>query len=91
MITDIRTHMGKLAVTAARRDPHQDLPPHLLCRATGRTRPRAWRGGRGHWSVIPTGDTTLLDGDRLTVIGQAEGISALRERYGVAVPGPVSK
>lgn len=34
--------------------------------------------------VIPQGDTVLLDGDRLTVIGRPEGISALRERYGVA-------
>ena len=38
--------------------------------------------------IIPRGDTALLDGDRLTVIGQPEGISALRERYGVAVLGP---
>ena len=37
---------------------------------------------RGDESVIPSGDTTLLDGDRLRVIGRAEGISALRERYG---------
>ena len=43
---------------------------------------------RGDESVIPRGDTALLDGDRLTVIGQPEGISALRERYGVPVPGP---
>ena len=43
---------------------------------------------RGDKSVIPRGDTVLLDGDRLTVIGQPEGISALRERYGVPVPGP---
>ena len=34
--------------------------------------------------VIPKGDTTLLAGDRLTVIGRPEGISALRDRYGVA-------
>ncbi len=35
--------------------------------------------------VIPKGDTSLLAGDRLTVIGRPEGISALRDRYGVAV------
>jgi amino acid transporter/mannitol/fructose-specific phosphotransferase system IIA component (Ntr-type) len=34
--------------------------------------------------VIPRGDTSLLDGDRLTVIGRPEGISALRDRYGGA-------
>lgn len=33
--------------------------------------------------IVPRGDTALLDGDRVTVIGQAEGIRALRERYGV--------
>lgn len=38
---------------------------------------------RGDELVIPQGDTRLLSGDRLTVIGRAEGISALRERYGV--------
>ena len=43
---------------------------------------------RGERSVIPSGDTTLLDGDRLTVIGGAKGISALRKHFGVAVPGP---
>ena len=43
---------------------------------------------RGDESVIPTGDTVLLDGDRLTVIGEAEAINALRELYRVAVPGP---
>jgi len=36
--------------------------------------------------VFPRGDTKLLDGDRLTVIGRPQGINALRERYGVAVP-----
>ena len=41
---------------------------------------------RGDELVIPSGDRTLLDGDRLTVIGRAEGISALRKRYGVAAP-----
>ena len=40
---------------------------------------------RGDDMVIPRGDTTLLDGDRLTVIGRPEGISDLRERYGVTV------
>lgn len=34
--------------------------------------------------IIPKGDTTLFDGDRLTVIGRPEGISALRETYGIA-------
>ena len=34
--------------------------------------------------VIPRGDTTLLDGDRLTVIGRPEGVSALHDRYGGA-------
>ena len=43
---------------------------------------------RGDDSLIPRGDTTLLDGDRLTVIGRAEGISALRERYGITLPVP---
>jgi len=37
---------------------------------------------RGDELVIPQGDTTLLDGDRLTVIGRLEGISVLRRRYG---------
>ena len=32
--------------------------------------------------VIPRGDTALLDGDRITVIGRPEGISTLRDRYG---------
>ncbi|MCH7531122.1 MAG: amino acid permease [Gemmatimonadetes bacterium] len=41
---------------------------------------------RGDELVIPRGDTALLDGDRLTVIGRPEGITALRERYGVAAP-----
>jgi len=39
---------------------------------------------RGDELVIPSGDTALLDGDRLTVIGRPEGISVLRDRYGVA-------
>jgi len=38
---------------------------------------------RGDELIVPRGDTALLDGDRVTVIGQADGISALRERYGV--------
>ena len=46
---------------------------------------------RGDDSLIPRGDTTLLDGDRLTVIGRAEGISALRERYGMALPVPAER
>ena len=41
---------------------------------------------RGDELIIPRGDTALADGDRLTVIGRSEGISALRERFGVAVP-----
>ncbi|TFG65588.1 MAG: amino acid permease [Gemmatimonadales bacterium] len=36
---------------------------------------------RGDEMIIPKGDTTLVDGDRLTVIGRPEGISTLRERY----------
>ena len=39
---------------------------------------------RGEELIVPRGDTALLDGDRVTVIGQAEGIRALRERYGLA-------
>jgi APA family basic amino acid/polyamine antiporter len=39
---------------------------------------------RGDELVIPRGDTMLLNGDRLTVIGRPEGVSALRDRYGVA-------
>jgi amino acid transporter/mannitol/fructose-specific phosphotransferase system IIA component (Ntr-type) len=38
---------------------------------------------RGDELIIPKGDTALVDGDRLTVIGRSEGISALRARYGV--------
>ncbi len=41
---------------------------------------------RGDELVIPKGGTVLLDGDRLTVIGRPEGISALREQYGVTTP-----
>jgi len=41
---------------------------------------------RENQMVIPAGDTELIDGDRLTVIGRPEGISALRKRYGVAAP-----
>jgi basic amino acid/polyamine antiporter, APA family len=33
--------------------------------------------------VIPKGDTQLLNEDRLTVLGRPEGISALRNRYGL--------
>ena len=43
---------------------------------------------RGDELVIPSGDTALLDGDRLTVIGRPEGISALRDRYDVAARSP---
>jgi len=32
--------------------------------------------------IIPAGDTALVDGDRLTVIGRPDGISELRKRYG---------
>ena len=32
--------------------------------------------------VIPKGDTELLEGDRLTVIGRPAGIITLRKRYG---------
>jgi NhaP-type Na+/H+ and K+/H+ antiporter len=34
--------------------------------------------------IIPRGDTELLDGDRLTLIGGVEGIDQLRELYGVS-------
>jgi mannitol/fructose-specific phosphotransferase system IIA component (Ntr-type) len=33
--------------------------------------------------IIPRGDTELIEGDRLTLIGRAEGIDQLRELYGV--------
>lgn len=33
-------------------------------------------------SFVPTGETVLRIDDRLTFIGQADGVSALRERYG---------
>jgi amino acid transporter/mannitol/fructose-specific phosphotransferase system IIA component (Ntr-type) len=35
--------------------------------------------------IIPKGDTVLLAGDRLTVLGKAEGILELRKRFGGAV------
>ncbi len=38
---------------------------------------------RGDETIIPKGGTKLLDGDRLTVLGRPEGISALRDQYGV--------
>jgi mannitol/fructose-specific phosphotransferase system IIA component (Ntr-type) len=41
---------------------------------------------RGDEMVIPKGGTTLLDGDRLTVLGRPEGIRALRDQYGLAKP-----
>jgi len=37
--------------------------------------------------VIPSGATTLLEGDRLTVIGRPEGIAELRAAYGEPVSG----
>ena len=40
---------------------------------------------RGGELVIPKGETTLLDGDRLTVIGRPGGISALREHHGLTL------
>ncbi len=33
--------------------------------------------------IIPRGDTELVEGDRLTLIGKAEGIDQLRELYGI--------
>jgi len=33
--------------------------------------------------IIPRGDTELVEGDRLTLIGRAEGIDQLRELYGI--------
>jgi amino acid transporter/mannitol/fructose-specific phosphotransferase system IIA component (Ntr-type) len=41
---------------------------------------------RGDELVIPTGDTSLEDGDRLTVLGRPEGIGVLRRRYVPATP-----
>ena len=41
---------------------------------------------RGDEMIIPKGDTALVEGDRLTVIGRSEGIQGLRERYGGAKP-----
>jgi APA family basic amino acid/polyamine antiporter len=37
-------------------------------------------------SIVPDGDTALCDGDRLTIIGNANGIRQLYERY-IARPG----
>jgi mannitol/fructose-specific phosphotransferase system IIA component (Ntr-type) len=37
---------------------------------------------RGDELVIPRGDTTLMDGDRITVLGQSDGIAALRRHHG---------
>jgi Trk K+ transport system NAD-binding subunit len=33
--------------------------------------------------LFPSGDTSLAEGDRLTVLGRPEGVAALRERYGL--------
>ncbi len=41
---------------------------------------------RGDELIVPRGDTALRDGDRVTVIGQADGIRTLRERYTVVGP-----
>jgi amino acid transporter/mannitol/fructose-specific phosphotransferase system IIA component (Ntr-type) len=41
--------------------------------------------------LVPSGRTTLREGDRVTVIGQPPGIERLRELYGVgSAPRPVS-
>ena len=40
---------------------------------------------RGDELVFPRGDTALFEGDRITVIGRADGISVLRERYEVTI------
>ena len=37
--------------------------------------------------VIPSGATTLCEGDRLTVIGRPEGIDELRQAYGEPILG----
>ncbi len=37
-------------------------------------------------SIIPRGATVLRDGDRLTIIGEPQGLQTLAERYGVAWP-----
>jgi len=42
---------------------------------------------RGEELIIPRGATTLLQGDRLTLIGRPEGISALRDTYGAVMGG----
>jgi NhaP-type Na+/H+ and K+/H+ antiporter len=42
-----------------------------------------WRRGR---SIVPRGATELQDGDRLTVIGEPEGLQALAEEYGATWP-----
>ncbi len=33
-------------------------------------------------SIVPRGNTVLREGDRLTIIGQPEGLSELAERFG---------
>lgn len=37
---------------------------------------------RGGQSIVPRGSTVLLDGDRLTVIGEPEGLRAIAQQYG---------
>ena len=36
---------------------------------------------RENFTFVPRGNATLLKNDRLTIIGDPEGISALRKRY----------
>lgn len=44
---------------------------------------------RGDEMVIPRGDTVLRAGDRLTVLGSPEGITALRARFGAGAAAGV--
>jgi Trk K+ transport system NAD-binding subunit len=37
---------------------------------------------RGGEFIFPRGSTRLLEGDRLTIIGEPLGIQKLREKYG---------
>jgi len=43
---------------------------------------------RGGEVIVPRGDTCLRDRDRLTIIGNAEGVEAFRRRFGGGVKSP---
>ena len=47
--------------------------------ARGHTRRPVRRGGE---ILIPSGDTVLEAGDRLSIVGEADGIQAVRTRFG---------